>query len=240
MPGTKCKTFFNWSSGKDSALALGYLLNDNRYEVDYLLTSVNAHHNRVSMHGVRRELLMQQIDAVGIKSGTIELPMQPSNEVYEAIMSKEVKNMRESGFTHAAFGDIFLEDLRTYREQQLRPLGIETLFPLWNRDTKGLIAEFIDTGYKSVVVCVNAEKLDKSFAGRTIDYDFLRDLPADVDPCGENGEFHTFCYYAPYFRNPVNFTIGETVFKEYKSETSAVGFWFCDLNPIIPAADHAR
>lgn len=223
------KTYFNWSSGKDSALALHYLLQDKNYSVDFLLTTVNAHYHRVSMHGLRVELLQQQLHAIGISSGTVELPEHPSNTTYEMLMGEKVKQLKEGGFEYAAFGDIFLEDLKKYREQQLAPLDIKTIFPLWKKDTRRLIHEFIDLGFKAVVVCVNANLLDKSFAGRIIDKDFINDLPANVDPCGENGEFHTFCFDAPFFRYPVDYSIGETVLKEYKNGTEKFGFWFCDL-----------
>ena len=225
------KTYFNWSTGKDSALALYYLLKDENYQVDYLLTSVNAHHNRVIMHGLRVILLQQQLNAIGIPNGVIELPEHPTNEEYEKLMRKKVQQLKTEGFEHAAFGDIFLEDLKEYREQRLLKLNIKALFPLWKKDTKQLIHEFIDLGFKTVVVCVNAALLDKSFAGRTIDRDFLNDLPEDVDPCGENGEFHTFCYDGPIFKYPVKFSIGETVFREYQHGQMKSGFWFCDLLP---------
>jgi uncharacterized protein (TIGR00290 family) len=229
----KHKTYFNWSTGKDSALALHYLLQNQHYSVEYLLTSVNSHHDRVSMHGVRTELLNQQVNAIGIPNGVIELPESPTNEDYEKIVSQKVKQLKAEKYSHAAFGDIFLEDLRSYREKQLQPLDIQTVFPLWKRSTEELLTEFIDLGFKSIVVCVNASQLDKSFAGRIIDKDFIRDLPKDVDPCGENGEFHTFCFDGPIFKNPVQFSIGETVYREYEHEELKNGFWFCDLLPVI-------
>jgi uncharacterized protein (TIGR00290 family) len=225
----KHKTYFNWSSGKDSALALHYLLQDKDYSVDYLLTSVNAHHKRVSMHGLRMELLQQQVKAIGIPNGTVELPEQPTNAEYEKRMIEKVKQLKADGFEYAAFGDIFLEDLRKYREQQLEKLNIKTVFPLWKKDTKQLILEFIDLGFKAIVVCVNATLLDKSFTGRIIDKDFISDLPEGIDPCGENGEFHTFCFDGSVFKHPIKFSIGETVFKEYKDDRMKSGFWFCDL-----------
>jgi len=215
----KHKTYLNWSSGKDSALALYYLQQDNRYQVDYLLTSVNAHHNRVSMHGVRRELLEQQALATGIPSGTIELPEQPSNSEYEEQMRAKVNQLKSAGYNNAAFGDIFLDDLRAYREEKLQMLEIKTIFPLWKKDTTKLIKEFITLGFKAVVVCVNANLLDKSFAGRILDETVIRDLPDGIDPCGENGEFHTFCYDGPVFEHPVKFSICETVFREYEHGT---------------------
>lgn len=223
------QTYFNWSTGKDSALALHQLLNDERFSVEHLVTSVNAHHDRVSMHGVRRELLQQQLDAIGLPSSTIELPEMPSNEDYEKLMTDKVTALKNQGFSHSAFGDIFLEDLRKYREEKLQVLNIRAHFPLWKRDTSELMHEFVDLGFKAVVVCINADLLDKSFVGRELDLDFLKDLPKGIDPCGENGEFHTFCYAAPYFKKSIQFKIGEKVLKEYKHGDSSHGFWFCDL-----------
>ncbi len=225
------KTYFNWSSGKDSALALHYLLRDADFNVAYLLTSVNAHYNRVSMHGVRTELLQRQLEAIGIAHGKIELPEQPSNDEYEELTGLCVSQLREQGFGYAAFGDIFLEDLRKYRETQLATVGIKTVFPLWKRNTKQLIAEFIESGFKAIVVCVNGTLLDKSFAGRIVDRGFINDLPTDIDPCGENGEFHTFCFDAPYYKQPIAYTVGETVCRSYAHGDIENNFWFCDLLP---------
>jgi len=225
------KTYFNWSSGKDSALALYYLLQDKNYSVDYLLTSVNSHYNRVSMHGLRKELLEKQVQAVGIPGTNIELPEQPTNAEYETIMKGKVENLLTEGYEYAAFGDIFLEDLKTYRENQLKPFGIKTVFPLWKKDTKKLMSQFIDLGFKAITVCIDGSKLDKSFAGRIIDHDFINDLPKDVDICGENGEFHTFCFDGPYFKKPVNFTKGEIIMREYNTKGFKSKFWFCDLLP---------
>ncbi len=225
------KTYFNWSSGKDSALALYYLLQDKKYSVEYLLTVLNEQQNRVSMHGVRNELLQNQLNAIGIPYGTVFLPEQADNSIYEEIMSDKVGQLHSEGFEYAAFGDIFLEDLRQYRENQLRKMDIKTVFPLWKRNTRELIHEFIDSGFKTIVVSINASLLDESFVGRTIDKDFIKDLPSNVDPCGENGEFHTFCFDAPYFLHPVDFTKGEKVYREYHHEGQSYGYWFCDLLP---------
>lgn len=228
----KQRTYLNWSSGKDAALALYYLLQDPNYEVGYILTTVNAHYNRVSMHGLRKELLDQQIQSIGIANGVVTLPETPSNTDYEERMERTVRQLKMDGFEYAAFGDIFLDDLRTYREQQLDKVGMKTVFPLWKKDTGQLIREFLKKGFKTIVVCVNADVLDASFAGRIIDEDFINDLPDGVDPCGENGEFHTFCFDAPYFERPVQFDIGEKVYREYKNGKTTNGFWFCDLLPI--------
>jgi uncharacterized protein (TIGR00290 family) len=235
------KTYFNWSTGKDAALALHYLLQDKSFSIEHLLTSVNSHHNRVSMHGLRRELMQKQVETIGLPYSTIELPEQPGMSEYESIMHATVAKLKTEGFTDTAFGDIFLEDLRTYREQQLQPYGITAHFPLWKRNTKELVHEFIDLGFKAITVCIKADLLDVSFVGRIIDHNFIKDLPPDVDPCGENGEFHTFCFDGPVFKQPIPFTIGETIFRKYKApkeekdncfskdQDRSMGFWFCDL-----------
>lgn len=229
------KTYFNWSTGKDSALALYYLQKDPEYQIDLLLTSVNKHLDRISMHGLRRSLLEEQTKAIGIPLTTIELPETPTMDEYNSIMEEKVNSLTKQGFTHAAFGDIFLEDLRKFREEKLSQHNIKALFPLWKKDTKELISNFLDLGFKTIVVSVNGNILDKSFVGRVIDQQFLKDLPDNVDLCGENGEFHTFCFDGPIFSNPIQFEIGEIVSKSYispKTENDSqetMIFWFCDL-----------
>lgn len=183
------------------------------------------------MHGLRRELLEQQIEAIGIPAKFAELPAMPNNNQYEAIMKDKVAELLEEGYEYTAFGDIFLEDLKAYRENQLAPYGIKTIFPLWKKDTAKLLHEFIDQGFKAITVCVDGSKLDSSFAGRLIDKKFITDLPQDVDICGENGEFHTFCFDGPYFKTPVAFTKGETILREYNTNGHKSAFWFCDLIP---------
>ena len=237
------KSFFNWSGGKDSALALYYALQDANYSIECLLTNINNQYRRVSMHGVREELMDAQAAAIGLPLQKLILPDQPSMLEYEAHMMQTMTGLQQDGFTHAFFGDIFLEDLKQYREAQLAKVGFRAQFPLWKRDTTELMHEFIDLGFKTILVCTKAELLDESFAGRIIDKDFLKDLPKNVDPCGENGEFHTFVFDGPIFQKPVPFTIGEKVFREYKApkedkdgcytsqppRPSSMGFWFCDL-----------
>lgn len=221
----------NWSSGKDAALALYYLLKDPGYKVVYMLTTVNAHYDRVSMHGLRTELLERQLKAIDIPYGTVRLPEAPSNGEYEKLMVEKTGKLKAEGIRFAAFGDIFLEDLKVYREHQLAQIGIKTVFPLWKKDTLHLIHDFLEKGFKAIVVCVNAAVMDKSFVGRVIDEGFIKDLPEGVDPCGENGEFHSFCFEAPYFKEAIGFTIGEKVYREYKNGEATNGFWFCDLIP---------
>lgn len=241
--GSSTLTYINWSGGKDSSLALYYIQQQKEYTVEKLLTSVNAVHNRISMHGVRRELLQAQAASIGIPLTTIELPEQPGMAEYEALLDVKMKELKQEGFTHTIFGDIFLEDLRKYREDKLKAVEISALFPLWKIDTLQLIHQFIELGFKTMVVCVNEKYLDKSFCGRVIDEQFIKDLPANVDPCGENGEFHTFAFDGPIFKTPVTFAKGDIVYKEYKAPTNAndtcnqttnpsvtqYGFWFCDL-----------
>ena len=232
----KPKAIFNWSSGKDSALALYKTLKEDQFEVTALLTSINKEFQRISMHGVHVSLLEKQAESLGLNLIKMELPKEPSMEEYRKMMSKTMTEIQSQGITHSIFGDIFLEDLRKYREDQLQAIGMEAVFPLWKIDTTDLINEFLNLGFKTIVTCVNETYLDKSFAGRIIDENFIKDLPQDVDPCGENGEFHTFTFDGPIFKNPIEFEIGETVIKTYpkpkSDENNADGdyvFWFCDL-----------
>jgi uncharacterized protein (TIGR00290 family) len=236
----KHKTYFNWSSGKDSALALYYLLQNEQYSVDALVTTVNSHYNRVSMHGLRKALLIAQTKALNIPARLIELPEMPSMQTYEAVMLKSVNKLKQDGFTHTGFGDIFLEDLRTYRENNLAKHNIKTVFPIWKKDTKALLTEFLNLGFKTIIVCANSKYFDADFVGTIIDHSFIENLPEGVDACGENGEFHTFCFDGPIFEKPIPFTIGEKVYREYdtpKTDENTVcyadkyGVWYCDLIP---------
>ena len=227
------KTYFNWSTGKDSALALYYLQKNKNIRVDHLLTTINTHHNRISMHGLRREVYLQQLRSIGLPYSTVELPKQPTMEEYNKLMKTKVEELKKLGYTDCGFGDIFLEDLRIYREKQLK--GIKCHFPLWQKNTRNLFLEFLELGFKAIVICINGELLGSSFVGRELDYNFLKDLPSNVDPCGEYGEFHTFCYDGPIFSHPVEFEIGEKVLRQYpkpngnSNETS--DFWFLDILP---------
>ena len=224
--------YFNWSTGKDSALALYHLLEDPSYNVKHLVTTINSHLNRVTMHGLSRSLMEKQIQQLKINHSTIELPENPSMEEYNALAQEFVGKMKTSGIDHAGFGDIFLEDLKKYREEQLKTMEVNAVFPLWQKNTLDLIKEFIETGFKATVVCINGNLLDESFVGRELDQSFIDDLPEGVDPCGENGEFHTFCYDGPIFNSPILFEKGENIYKEYKSPTEEdqnVGFWFHEL-----------
>ncbi len=240
------KAIFNWSGGKDSALALFHVLHNPHYEVAGLMTTLNAKQDRISMHGVRSELLRAQGEAIGIPIKEIPLPEMPSMSVYDDTMKKVLSELKQEGITHSIFGDIFLEDLKKYREDRLKEVGLNAYFPLWKRDTKELVHEFIALGFKTVITCVKSDVLDQEFAGRVIDEEFLKDLPHNVDPCGENGEFHTFVFDGPIFSNPIKYSLGEIVFKAYetpKDKTAQTkvpiknksGFFFRDL---IPEPDH--
>jgi uncharacterized protein (TIGR00290 family) len=238
------KSFFNWSGGKDSALALYHAQKNGQYSIDRLVTNINGKHRRISMHGVREELLELQAEAIGLPLQKIMLPEEPSMQEYESRMKENLEKLKEEEFTHAFFGDIFLEDLKKYREEQLAKVDITAVFPLWKRDTVELMHEFIDLGFKTILVCIRTDLLPYEFAGRIIDKEFLKDLPKNVDACGENGEFHTFVFDGPIFKNPVNIKTGEKVFREYKAPkaekdncftkepVSSMGFWFCDLLPV--------
>jgi uncharacterized protein (TIGR00290 family) len=238
-------SIFNWSGGKDSALAMYHALKNPALSIGKLITSVNTDYNRVSMHGLRTEFLELQAESLGLPIQKLLLTDQPTMVEYNHAMAGMMKELKAEGFTHSIFGDIFLEDLRKYREERLAETGFKAIFPLWKRDTTELIYEFLNLGFKTITVCVNAELLDESFVGRIIDKDFLKDLPKGVDPCGENGEFHTFVFEGPIFKQPIPFTIGEKVFREYKTPEckedncytndraglANMGFWFCDLLP---------
>ncbi|MDB5208129.1 MAG: diphthine--ammonia ligase [Flavisolibacter sp.] len=210
----KHKAFFNWSGGKDSALALHKAQQDG-IAIDALVTSVNSTTDRVAMHGVRRELLMQQAAAIGLPLYTIELSEMPGMKAYEEAVHATHQKLKDAGFTHGGFGDIFLEDLKTYREELLSKDELQCFFPIWKMDTKKLLEQFIEEGFKAIIVCVNSAYLNESFCGRLLDNTFLNDLPATVDPCGENGEYHSFVFDGPIFSQAIPFRKGEVVFKEY-------------------------
>jgi uncharacterized protein (TIGR00290 family) len=202
-------------------MALHVLLRDPQFAVAALLTTVTQGYDRISMHGVRRELLRRQAESIGLPVEEVCIPPQCTNHVYEVRMAEAVLRFRGRGAYHFAFGDIFLEDLRAYREEKLLRADMTALFPLWKIDTHELAARFLKDGFRAIAVCVDPRKLDKSFAGRELDAAFFRDLPAGVDPCGENGEFHTFVFDGPIFRVAVPVQVGEVVERD--------SFVFCDL-----------
>ena len=221
-----------WSGGKDSALALATLLEDLRYEVVALLTTVTADYDRVSIHGVRRSLLHAQAAALTLPLEEAVIPARASNAEYDAALTAALERLgtRFPAARTVAFGDLFLEDIRAYREERLGAVGLATLFPLWGQDTAGLANEFVRQGYRAVVVCVDSEVLAPEFSGREFDAAFVRDLPAGVDPCGEQGEFHTFVYAGPTFAAPIVISRGETVVRDGR-------FVYCDLIGSDPEGD---
>ena len=211
----------SWSGGKDSCLALDEIRHSR--PVAALLTTITRDYDRISMHGVRRVLLERQAESLGLPLQAVHISKGADNSEYEARFSEALLTYRGRGVSAVAFGDLFLEDIRAYRERLLAKLGMTGLYPIWGRDTHKLIRGFIARGFRTAVVCVDPAKLPLSFAGRIIDSHFLDDLPATVDPCGENGEFHTFVFDGPGFREPVAFSFGEIVLRD--------GFWFADLVP---------
>lgn len=219
---------FCWSGGKDSAMALHALLQDH-VPIAALLTTVTETYDRISMHGVRRELLVQQAQSIGLPLHEVRIPPQCVNPIYEARMEEALRFYYDAGVRTVAFGDIFLEDLRAYREKNLARIGMTALFPIWKharhggRDTRQLIRSFHAAKFRAIAVCVDPKVLDPSFAGRELDAAFLRDLPPKVDPCGENGEFHTFVFDGPIFRHPIPVTLGEVIERD--------SFVYCDVLP---------
>jgi uncharacterized protein (TIGR00290 family) len=219
------RVLLSWSSGKDSAWTLHVLRNDPDIELVGLLTTVNSTHERVAMHAVRRELLRMQGAAAGLPVTEVDLPWPCPNGEYERLMSAATAQARADGITHIAFGDLYLEDVRDYRVNNLRGTGLEPIFPLWGRDSGALAAEMVAGGLRAYVTCVDPNKLDATWAGRELDAAFLAELPAGVDPCGENGEFHTFVFAGPMFTAPLDVELGEVVERD--------GFRFAD---VLPAA----
>lgn len=211
----------SWSGGKDSALALWTLRDEHGHNPEALITTVTGAYDRVSMHGTRRQLIARQAVAAGIPLVEIEIPVACTNEQYEARMGQALASESLRDVDAIAFGDLFLEDIRSYREARLSTVGKRALFPLWHRDTHRLANEFIAAGFQAIVVCVDPNKLDRSFAGRSFDQQLLDDLPAGVDPCGENGEFHTFVHAAPIFSEPIACSAGPVVERD--------GFVFADV-----------
>ena len=220
---TKERVLLSWSGGKDSALALRELERSGECEIAALLTTVTDATGRIGMHAVRRELVGRQAESLGLPLRELVVPPFPPNEVYEAAMRNVLQEFAASGVRRVAFGDLFLEDIRAYREGMLAGLGLRGLYPVWGRDTSALVREFLDVGFRAVLVCVDVEVLDASFAGRELDRTLLAELPEGVDPCGENGEFHTFVFDGPGFRAPIAFERGHV-----RRESS---FAFCDLVP---------
>jgi len=210
-----------WSGGKDSTMTLAKLRTDPHYEVDILVTTVTEDYQRISLHGVRRELLEAQAQAVGFPLTVVYIPANATDEIYKARMEQTLRPLLADGITTVAFGDLFLEHVRRYRERWLPTVGITPIFPLWHEDTRRMAEIFLQDGFAAIVACVDTTWLNPEFAGRQYDAAFLRDLPAHVDPCGERGEFHTFVYDGPIFHHRVPVQTGERVQRG--------GRVFCDL-----------
>jgi len=218
----KDKVVVAWSGGKDAAQALYELIGRDEVEVVSLLTTLTEGYDRSSMHGVRRSLLERQAEALGYALGEVHIPQNCSNETYDARMRQSLEQFREQGVTTAVFGDLFLQDIRAYREERMSRIGMRCLFPLWGKPTQETARRFLDLGFRSIVVCVDTKVLDGSFTGRDYDRDFIQNLPPGVDPCGENGEFHTFVYDGPIFKKPVSVERGDIVLRDER-------FCYCDL-----------
>jgi len=236
------KAIFSWSGGKDSAFCLQKVLNEKTFDVAYLLTTVNDQFHRISMHGVREALLEKQAESIGIPLLKVTVS-EGTNQEYERQMEAILTKAKSEGIQHVIFGDIFLDDLRVYREMNLAKIGMQGVFPLWKMDTVMLIRDFVNMQFKTVLSCTNDAYLGKEWVGREIDETFIDQLPMNVDPCGENGEYHSFCYEGPLFKKKIAFSVGEKVYKplEIKSQdmktlsiqTTTKGFWYCDFIPII-------
>lgn len=251
-----------WSGGKDSGLALDRVRRSGAYEVRGLITTVNAQFQRVSMHGVREELIDLQSQAIGIPVHKMYVGGRGSNDDYVPALRAALESFKNRGITNVIFGDIFLEDLRQWRESLLADIGVKGVFPLWQKDTRALAQEFIDRRFKAIICCTNDAHLTQSDVGRSLDAAFIRELPAGVDPCGENGEYHSFVHDGPIFRRPVAFEIGEIVYRPLlpvaetnnslgtsaasaanipipaaSGPTATKGFWFVDL---LPRGGHDR
>ena len=218
------KAYISWSSGKDSAYALHVARQQDEVEIVGMLTTLSETFARVSMHGVREVLLDAQAQAVGLPAVKVYIPSPCPNEIYEAKMAAAMDEAKAQGITHMVFGDLFLEDIRDYRLAKLSPIGVDCVFPLWLRDTTELAKEMVSAGLRATITTVDPKKLDRSFAGRTFDETLLGDLPDGVDPCGENGEFHTVATHGPMFSTGIGTVAGEVVERD--------GFIFADVLPI--------
>ncbi|MDB5273472.1 MAG: hypothetical protein JWO58_1839 [Chitinophagaceae bacterium] len=231
------KAIFCWSGGKDSAYALHLVQQENKYEIVFLLTTLNEQFKRISMHGVREELLDVQADALNIPLVKVWVKEGTNNE-YERQMKKALEQAQTQGVTHVIFGDIFLEDLRKYREENLKQINMHAVFPLWKKNTTELIQHFIQLKFKTITCCTNDQYLGEEWVGKEVNEEFVKSLPSAVDPCGENGEYHTFCYAGPIFRTTLSVEKGEKIYRPLEikvtddcslSASQTKGFWFCDL-----------
>ena len=215
----------SWSGGKDSTMAAYQLLASQKHEIAALLTTVTEGYDRISMHGVRRQLLEQQAESLGIPLRQIVIPKDCTNEIYEARMRLAFSRIKSEGITKIAFGDLFLQDVKQYRDERLAQAGMTGLYPIWMRDTEELVRTFIGLGFRALIACVDTQAIDASFAGREIDLELLRDLPESADPCGEYGEYHSFVYAGPIFKQPIACRAGARVMRDER-------FNYCDIVPV--------
>ena len=232
---------FCWSGGKDSALCLYRVLQEKKYDVKFLITTVSEQFRRISMHGVKEELLDSQARSLGIPLIKIYVS-EGTNVEYERKMEEALLNLKSKGIEEVIFGDIFLDELRRYREANLSKVGMKGVFPLWKQNTAALLADFISLKFKTVICCTNDAYLGEDWVGRIIDEKLALSIPDTVDPCGENGEYHTFCFDGPVFESPINILIGEKIYKPLVIKTthgckmpasSTKGFWFCEISPKV-------
>jgi uncharacterized protein (TIGR00290 family) len=220
----KERVVLSWSGGKDSTMAAYHLLASHKYEITALWTTVTEEFDRISMHGVRRELLEQQAASLGIPLQMMMIPKDCTNEIYEARMRETLGHFKTQGITKVAFGDLFLEDVRKYRDERLAQVGMSGLYPIWMRDTDELVRTFIGLGFRALLACVDTEAIDAAFAGREIDESLLADLPESADPCGEYGEYHSFVYAGPIFKRVIACKAGAAVRRTPR-------FNYCDILP---------
>jgi uncharacterized protein (TIGR00290 family) len=222
----RTKAWLSWSSGKDSSWSLEVLRRRGEFDVVALLTTVNQEFNRVAMHAVRETLLRAQAESAGLPLITVPIPNPCPNAVYEHAMAQAMERAKSEGVRHVAFGDLFLEDIRRYREEKMAACGMTPVYPVWGIDTRALADEMVKSGLRAVLTCIDPKKLERKFAGREFDAQLLNEFPDGIDPCGENGEFHTFCYAGPMFRAPIPIRAGEIVERD--------GFVFADVDFLPP------
>jgi uncharacterized protein (TIGR00290 family) len=225
MKYDKQPVVLSWSGGKDSSMAAYQLLASQKFEIAALMTTVTEDFDRISMHGVRRELLEQQAESLAIPLYKIMIPKECPNEIYEARMREGFAHFKAQGITNIAFGDLFLADVKQYRDERLAQAGMVGIYPIWLRDTDELVRSFIGLGFKAILACVDTHAIDACFAGREIDDSLLRDLPPSADPCGEHGEYHSFVYDGPIFKRPIACKAGERAMHSER-------FNYCDIVPI--------
>lgn len=219
----RVKILVSWSGGKDSAMGLHEILVKDTFEVMALLTTITEEYDRVSLHGVRRGLVERQAKSIGVPMEEVFIPRNVSNEEYGSMMEDVLLKYKDQGVLSVMFGDVFLEDVRDYRESNLRKVGMKGIFPLWKRDSETLVESFIDLGFKAVITRIDSNVLDRQFVGRILDKDLLAEFPSHVDSSGENGEYHSFVFDGPVFENAIRFSVGEVVSRD--------GFHYCDLIP---------